>query len=415
MSAKPIVIIGGGPAGAFVATELARAGRDVFVFDEKLAWEKPCGGGLTQKALASWPFLSEALVERNWITHCELIAPSGRKVRFELGRPIAIFSRRTLNGLMLRRAGEAGARLIRERVVDIEGGEGNWVVKTLVGRYEAEFIVLAGGARSSFRSRFAAPLKPEDSMVALGYYIPGTHQTVQVKFLPGLHGYMWVFPRNDHFSVGICGRMAGASSRDLRRLLEDSLPHLGLSLNGASFYAHVLPALTTGSLRKSEFCGDGWAIIGDAAGFVDAITGEGLYYALRSAELLARSFLRGAPEAYAAQVKSEILPQLEIASRIAERFYSGDWLGAPVIERMVNLSARSPRFRELMRDLFAGTQEYSTLKRRAHRGLPLIAAEALMSMFRARLSVIGKNANKASVRRTGRSLVCWSRQDNLTD
>lgn len=91
-SSKRIAMIGGGPAGAFAAAELARAGREVFLFDEKMAWEKPCGGGLTDKALARWPFLRDAQVDRNWIGDCELIAPSGRRVRFALERQIAIFS-----------------------------------------------------------------------------------------------------------------------------------------------------------------------------------------------------------------------------------------------------------------------------------------------------------------------------------
>ena len=90
MSVKTIAIVGGGPAGAFAAAGLSRAGRDVLLFDEKLAWEKPCGGGLTPKAIERWPFLREAIVERNWISDCELIAPSGRKVRFSLRDQIAI-------------------------------------------------------------------------------------------------------------------------------------------------------------------------------------------------------------------------------------------------------------------------------------------------------------------------------------
>ena len=54
-----IAIVGGGPAGANAASVLASAGRHVLLFDEKLAWEKPCGGGLTDKAISRWPFLRE--------------------------------------------------------------------------------------------------------------------------------------------------------------------------------------------------------------------------------------------------------------------------------------------------------------------------------------------------------------------
>src|SRR5215475_4244642 len=158
MFLKRAAIVGGGPAGAFAAAELARSGREVVLFDEKLAWEKPCGGGLTDKAIARWPFLREAGVEGNWITACELIAPSGSTASFCLDRPIAIFSRLALNGLLLERARRAGAALVRERVVSIEGHPGNWILKSSSGEHRAEFILLAAGARNPFRGRLAHPL-----------------------------------------------------------------------------------------------------------------------------------------------------------------------------------------------------------------------------------------------------------------
>ena len=373
-----IAVVGGGPAGAFVAAELAGIGRQVLLFDEKLAWEKPCGGGLTDKAIARWPFLRKAQAERNWISHCQLIAPSGRKVSFPLDRQIAIFSRKVLNGLLLEKARQAGTQVCRERVVGIDRAGTQWNLRTPSNSYSADFVVLATGARNSFRNQFSRPLGPENFMIAAGYYIPGTHQSVQIKFLKGLHGYIWVFPRADHFSVGICGRMQGMNTASLRRILHDSLPEFGLTLDGARFYAHIIPSLTVNALR-GPFSGDDWAMIGDAAGFVDAITGEGIYYSLRSAELLANALQENTPEQYPGLVREDFLSELEHASRIAGRFYAGDWMGGAVIERMVQLTARSTRFRELMRDLFAGTQEYSDLRKRVRRNLPRIAAEGLVS------------------------------------
>jgi geranylgeranyl reductase family protein len=376
---RRIAIIGGGPAGAFAAAELARAGREILLFDEKLAWEKPCGGGLTDKALTRWRFLREAPVERNWITDCDLIAPSGRKVSFALDRQIAIFSRLKLNGLLLDRARNSGATILRERVVRVEGQAGDWKLLTTNASYAADFLLIAAGARNPFRNQFSQSLGPEDFMVAAGYYIPGNHHTVQIKFVRGLHGYIWVFPRAEHFSVGICGRMAGKSAAELRRILEQSLPEFGLELGGAKFYAHIIPSLTSRSLGNIPFAGDGWAMIGDAAGFVDAITGEGLYYALRSAELAAQALLANAAETYAGMAKEDFLSELEQAARIADRFYAGEWMGGSVIERMIQLTARSAKFRELMRDLFAGSQGYSDLRERLYRSLPRVAAEALAS------------------------------------
>jgi flavin-dependent dehydrogenase len=391
MSVKTIAIIGGGPAGAFAAAELAR-GRDhqVLLFDEKLAWEKPCGGGLTPKAIERWPLLRDAIVERNWIHDCELIASSGRRARFPLRNQIAIFSRLTLNGLMLDRARDAGAQVVQQRIVSIEGSPGKWRLKAATGQYEADFVVHAAGARNPFRCQFSQSLGPENFVLALGYYIPGTGRTVQIKFVRGLHGYIWAFPRADHFSVGICGRMQGMNSGDLRALLEQHIPEFGLSVEGAQFYAHLIPALTKHALRTSAIAGEGWAMVGDAAGFVDAITGEGLYYALRSAEMFAASMMDGTPDEYARQVKGEILPELELAAAIADRFYSGNWMGGEVIERMVSLTQRSATFGDLMRDLFAGTQEYSNLKRRVHRSLARIAAEAVAStMWRTKRELRG--------------------------
>src|SRR5579859_162178 len=165
-----IAVIGGGPAGALAAAELARAGREVRLFDEKLAWEKPCGGGLTDKALAQWPFLRDAQVQRNWVSYGELIAPSGRRVRFSLERQIAIFSRLKLNGLLLDRARDAGARLLLERVLQIDASAVGWSVRTAVGSYSADFVVIATGARNSLRTRFTTALGPENFMVAAGYY-----------------------------------------------------------------------------------------------------------------------------------------------------------------------------------------------------------------------------------------------------
>jgi flavin-dependent dehydrogenase len=399
MAPKRIAIIGGGPAGAFAAAELARAGLEVSLFDEKLAWEKPCGGGLTDKALARWPFLRGAQADCNWISDCELIAPSGRKAAFQLDRPIAIFSRLALNGLLLDRARDAAVRVLRERITRIEGSAGDWRLQSSSGNYSADFVVLAGGARNSFRTQFSQPLGPENFMVAVGFYIPGTSPVAQVKFVKGLHGYLWIFPRSDHFSAGICGRMKGKSTAQLRRLLEDSLPEFGLGLERARFYAHILPSFTVKTLDIAPFSGDGWAMAGDAAGFVDAITGEGLYYALRSAELLSQALLAGAPENYSVLVKQDFLPELKRAARIADRFYSGDWLGGSVLERMVQLTGRSARFRDLMRDLFAGTQEYSDLRRRTRRSLPRIAAEALVNTVWPTRALAGIPANSSATRK----------------
>jgi flavin-dependent dehydrogenase len=374
-----IAIVGGGPAGAVAATLLAQAGRGVTLFDEKLAWEKPCGGGVTHKALVNWPFLADANVERNWVSECELIAPSGRRVSFHLEQPIAIFCRRVLNGLLLDRARQAGVGIIRDRIVRIDRRGNCWYLQSSRSSWEADYLIIAAGARNIFRKQLASAFTPEDLMVTVGYFIPGRSQLMQIQFLHDLHGYIWIFPRTDHFSAGICGKMHARSTAEFRKLLERSLEDFGLDYKSAEFYSHVLPSLTAETLCGAPVDGEGWAMIGDAAGFVDPITGEGLYYAMRSAEVLSQALLAGRPESYRELLRQDLLPELELAAKMADRFYTGRWMGDTVLERTIQFTASSPSFRLLMSDMFAGTQGYRDLRRRLYRTLPRMLAESLAS------------------------------------
>ena len=374
-----ITIIGAGPSGSLVAATLSRAGHNVLLLDEKLAWEKPCGGGITHNALVQYPFLRDAQVERNWVEQCELVSPAGKRVQFHLDQPIAIFSRRVLNGLLLDRAQQAGAQVVQSRVTSIAGRPGEWRLETTSGELRAAYVILATGARNPFRGQFSRPFAAGDLMATAGYFIPGSGPCMQIQFLTGLHGYFWIFPRADHFSAGICGKMNGKTTAELRTLMEERVSAAGLAFSGAKFYAHVLPALSLTTLRQAAVSGDGWAMIGDAAGFTDPITGEGLYYALRSADLLSRAILADRPETYRQLLRNDFLPELEMAARVADRFFTGRWMGEAVTERMVQFTAHSPRFRQLMCDMFSGTQGYLKLRARCYRTLPLMVAESAIS------------------------------------
>lgn len=371
-----IAVVGGGPAGAMAAAEMSSAGRRVVLIDEKLAWEKPCGGGLTNKALERYPFLKQAEVERNWVRGCELVSPGGRRAWFELDKQIAIFSRRVLNGLLLERARTAGAHVVHDRVIEIGGGPGNWRLRTRQAELQAAYVVLAAGARNPFH--FSPALAPADLMATAGYYIPGSSDSIHISFLRGLEGYIWLFPRRDHFSAGICGKMSATPTRQLRRMLEEFLAQRGLEVGQAEFYSHVLPAPRASTFRQLQLQGEGWARVGDAAGLVDPITGEGLYYALLSAELLAEALVKAEPERYSRAVRGEILPELHTAARYADRFYSGNFLGGAVLDRMVQFTAASGRVRRLMCDVFSGAQGYVGLRRRAYRTFLSALPEVLL-------------------------------------
>ena len=381
-SPNSIAVVGAGPAGSLAAASLAARGRRIFLFDEKPAWEKPCGGGITHKALLEWPFLREANVERNWISACELISPAGRSVTLPLEHAIAVFSRRVLNNLCLDQAVRAGAEAIPERIVGIQRRGRGWILQARQAKWQADYLVIAAGARNSFRKQLSRAFAPEDLMVTAGYYIPARSQRMQIQFLANLEGYIWVFPRADHLSAGICGKMGARSATELRGILERWLVDRGWQYEGCEFYSHVLPSLRAETFAKAEVSGDGWAMIGDAAGFVDPITGEGLYYAMRSSQLLTRAVLADRPDSYPELLRRDFLPELELAAEMADRFYSGRWMGESVLERTIQFTANSPRFRRMMSDIFAGTQGYRDLRRRLCLTLPAMLAESLASTLR---------------------------------
>jgi flavin-dependent dehydrogenase len=378
---RQIAVIGGGPAGAFAASLLAAGGCAVTLLDEKLAWEKPCGGGLTAKALARYPFLQHNGRPKKIVRQARLRAANGSTVRLLFPEPAIIYSRYELNSLMLERAAQAGCELVRDRVTALERAGGGWSLRGRARRYRADFLVVAAGARASF-TQFAARRQPGDLGCAVGYFVAGTQDHLEVHFFKNFQGYFWIFPRTDHLSIGMYGKHTGEPAWRLKQRLDRYMEERGISRAGARFYAHLLPALALESLRSQPRAGDGWAAAGDAAGLVDPITGEGIYYALRSAEELAACYLEGCPESYPARLRSACGYELEMAARLSPRFYTGTFLGAPIPTRMVQFARHSGIFYRLVLDLFAGWQGYRGLKERAFAGLNAGLREMAWSMLR---------------------------------
>ena len=352
------------------------------VLDEKLAWEKPCGGGLTYKAYHKYPFLMHNDAPKKLITETVLAAPGAGEVALKLNEPLLIYSRYDLNRLLLDRAERAGAQIEKTRVLGIERQSGGWSLKTKAGSLDADFCVVATGARNSLRD-VGAQFTALDTMHALGYYVPGGRDRIDVQFLPKLHGYIWVFPRCGHLSVGICGK--GEPAQSLRARLERYMAEKGISQKDATFYSHVLPSLESRAWKKNRVAGEGWMAVGDAAGLVDPITGEGLYYAMRSGELAANALLEGIPQAYQRALRKDFSADLEFSSRLAKQVFLGRFLLGSVPKRMVQFTRRSPRFASLMQDLFAGTQSYLGLKDRLLQNLNGSLFEVAMSFGFSRL------------------------------
>jgi flavin-dependent dehydrogenase len=375
-----IAIVGGGPSGAMCGEQLARAGHKVQIFDQRLAWEKPCGGGLTHKAVQCFPFLLDNPYPKKLVRSVELISSNDQRANLEMTHPIVIYSRRVLNGMLLDRAKAAGCEVQQAHVLDVD-------TSTTKPRYSvdgewrsADFLVLAAGARNQILPETRA-LQRDELEMTQGYFIPQTADSIIVKFLPHFEGYIWSFPRCDHLSVGICGSMASHTSAELKTHLSAFVEKYGLPTLDAQFYSHVLPSPKESTLSDRPVMGKNWAMVGDAAAWVDPLTGEGLFYAMRSGELLGRSLAEGCPEKYTAWVRAAFSSELEFAARIVRRFYRGSFLGTAVTTRMVQFMNRSAVFRQLMSDLFSGTQDYTSLKRRLWGHLGITVSEFISSVL----------------------------------
>ena len=380
---KTVAVLGGGPAGAFAAERLAKAGLKTILFDEKLAWEKPCGGGLTYKAYQQYPFLIDNDTPKRLVRETSLSAPNAGEVKMSLSHPLVIYSRMDLNQMLLTRAERSGAAIEKTRVLGIERRERGWNLRTKGGSLTADFCIVATGARNPLRE-VGTEWTACDTMSALGYYVPASQEQIDIQFLPKLEGYIWVFPRCGHLSVGICGK--GEPAQSLRKRLETYMSQRGIAWKGAAFYSHMLPSLETAGWRRNRVSGDGWLAVGDAGGLVDPITGEGLYYAMRSGDLASQVVLDDAhgvlekAAAYRDLLAREFSHDLEFAATLAKRVFLGRFLFKSVPAQMVQFMRRSPRFCELMQDMFAGTQPYLGLKDRLLRNLNGTLQEVLMSV-----------------------------------
>jgi flavin-dependent dehydrogenase len=282
-----------------------------------------------------------------------------------LTRPLVIYSRRDLNELLLNRAAGLGARLMKERVHGIDRNGDGWVVRTRSGPVFADYVIVAMGARNPLRE-FGSEFAPGDTMTALGYHVEVPQKHIDLQFFPRFEGYSWIFPRCGRASVGIGGK--GESAQVMRARLERWMDRRGLRYQDAPFYAHMLPALEPGSWANNRVSGEGWMAAGDSAGLVDPVTGEGIYYALRSGEIAAETLLdESVPRAvkhvaYRDHLRHEIMDELEAGSRLAPKLYLRPFLFSGMTARMIQFIRHSPSVSEVMQNLFAGSQSYRGLK-----------------------------------------------------
>ena len=368
-----IAIIGGGPAGSWTAIKLATLGHEVSLFDSRAPWEKPCGGGITTKALDRFGIFKSDLPRMD-IERITVFFGDTDSVSFGPDSPLAVVSRQQLGKYLLDEAIRSGVGIVTDRVTRIQDRKNRWVLSGRESEYETDFLVGADGATSTVRRAMGKPLASNELSVTMGYFIPGSYPAqMKIFFVPSFEGYIWSFPRPDHISYGLITCSGPAWNIRAKSLLLNFIEaDLGpQAMEQAEFYSAPVPCLRPQSWKKNVISGERWALVGDAAGLVDPITGEGIYFAFRSAELLAENIDR--PGAYSEAITKEIGRELARASRMYRRFYGGHFLGGDFPRRMVQLAKRSKTVRHVLSNLIAGNQSYVNLKKKLFYSIPSVS------------------------------------------
>ncbi len=363
-----VAIVGAGPSGSTTAYHLAKAGARVILLDRaEFPREKPCGGGVTARAYERAPVDLTPVVEQ---------VVSRVRFSYKLGKSfdyayrttdadpepytlVYMTQRHRLDEYLMKSAVAAGAEFEGKRQVkDIDlSGEG---VRIGANGSTIEASVLVGADGANGIVAHSAGLQPvREPPVALEAHfsydtVPGEWSDLLALELGSMHGgYGWSFPKSDHFNVG-CGGFRDVGGK-LREHLAALQKHYGLNnVEMTNLRGHHLPTRDEGApiVRGRTL------LVGDAAGLVDPMSGEGIYSAFVSGHLAAARVLRFLdgkdPDlwSYEAAVERELMPDIRAAKLLRDAYH---YTPAPCYFML----RRSEALRRAMCELITGEKTYT--------------------------------------------------------
>jgi len=441
----PLLVVGAGPAGATAARTLAAAGWPVWLLDRSsFPRNKPCGGGISARVLTRFPYLQPALrrITTHTVARLHLEGPDGHSTVIESDGPAALLIRRVeYDALLVSLAVEAGATLVPG--VDVVQARQDAERVELVARdgrrFEGAIVVAADGVNSVIARRLGlnpgwpassvaidmmeetpraalSDVDPSTLWVAYGYdarKAQGSSLNSQGSSLKAQgsessalkletsakrapEGYAYIFPKRDHVNIGIGYVLShfrheiDAAPYELQRGLVARLRDRGVVV-GESVKQNFTPFLIPvgGPLRET---GRGRVLLaGDAGGFVNGVTAEGIYYGMVSGELAARAILetgggvRNLVKHYRRACDYEIGAELRDSVRI-QRYLFAD---RRRIAQVISGANRERSSTRLILDFAMGRRTYRDLRRRFLARMPWLAGRLIWEYLREKTVVEG--------------------------
>lgn len=286
-----LIVVGAGPAGSAAAREAARRGLDTLVLEkETFPRYKPCGGAISDRALSLLDFaLPEDLCERT-ITGAR-VHFHGRVMEKHKGyRLTTLVTRSRFDDFLLQKAKEAGANLAVEKVLDFREHGDHVEVLTRKNSYRSRFLVIASGCQDPLKERVRGRTTRESYGVCMVAEVEEEERRIEERLHGSLDiyfgvadmGYGWIFPHRGYYSVGIGG--LASRLKHPRRAMENFIRSNGFA-EGQRLHGHLIPFGGWGGRIATNRV----LLAGDSADFVDAFTGEGIYYSLCSGQIAARA------------------------------------------------------------------------------------------------------------------------------
>jgi geranylgeranyl reductase family protein len=360
-----VIVVGTGPAGACAAWRLAQAGLEVAVLEKaKLPRYKTCGGGIIGRGLRGLPVDVRHVVEQDCYTAQLNVFPVGLSFTTHRPTPIVSMTMRDQFDFALLSAARSAGAVVHEQcaVNDVLLQHDAVTVVTPMGDMQSKFVVAADGALSTV-ARKVGMADGRALIPALEYEVRIPQKQLDrfrgvARFDFGLlpHGYAWAFPKRQHLSIGVLSMVQ--RERELKRAIKQYLDLLGCrdatQIEQHGFAIPIRP-------RVGPFAKNRVLLVGDAAGFADPVTGEGISFAIRSGLLAAQSLLDSHLEEVAVRQKythalaDTILPELCTGRWLAQLLYDFPRL------RSWAFSHQGQRLCEGVTDVMAGTRTYRNL------------------------------------------------------